>query len=568
MLESLSVKNVALIDSLTVEFEKGLNVLSGETGAGKSILIGALSFLLGGKTGTDIIRNGTEEALVSGEFFLPAASGTSSVGDSLAFKWLSERGIEPDGGRVLLRRNLKQNGRSSAWIQNTPVTRAELAEFTSFLVDIHGQHDHQSLFKVAEHRRFLDGFAGITDEVKDFTDLYVSLAEKKQELSDITDSEKDADEKRELLTFAVEEITKAKLKAGEDEVLKAEEKKLTQFEKLFELVNETSENLNGEQGIIPLLRKSVRCFSEAENMDKSLSECLRRMENCFYELEDTAGEIVSYLSGLTFSPGQLEEIQERLSLIYKLEKKYGGSVENVLQYCKDAERRIENFSKSTEDKEALTALIKELQTKIIKAGRAISERRKTEAANLQKKVVEILSHLGMGKTEFKTEVSARTSADGRQSANAYGFDEVEFMISPNPGEPLKPLTKIASGGELSRVMLALKTVLSAGDEADTLIFDEIDTGIGGEVALSVASHMKELSKKKQILCITHLAVIASHADNQIKIEKSVDGNTTRTTAFAVKGTKRVEEIARMLAGDGFSGASLSHAEELLGKYSG
>ena len=559
MLENISVKNIALIDSLFVEFEKGLNVLSGETGAGKSILIGALTLLLGGKTSTDFIRTGTDEAAVSGSFFI----GNKHIE---ALKWLDEHGIEPEDNRVLIRRNLKQNGRSNAWIQSTTVTRNELEDFTSLLVDIHGQHDHQSLFRIAEHRRFLDSFAGINNEVKMFTSLYAELAEKRTELENLNLSEKELAEKQELLQFAIDEITKAKLKEDEKEELEAEEKRLNQFEKLFEALNTASQLFSDESGIISLTKKAMHNLETAKNCDEGLEDLLKRLETGYYELDDISSSIDSYLSKLTFNPERVEQVQERLSLIYKLTKKYGATIHDVLNYAQNAEEQLESLSKREAGKSELEQKIGILQSKLLKLGRILSEKRKEASSKLQKEVEEVLSNLGMPKTKFQVRVDTRLPEGNRLSANPYGFDDIEFMISPNAGEPLRPLAKIASGGELSRVMLALKTVLAEGDEADTLIFDEIDTGIGGEVAISVASHMKKLSQKKQILCITHLAVIASHADNHIKIEKNTMGQTTKTSAAAVSGKTRLEEIARMLAGDELSEASLKHAEELLVKY--
>jgi len=559
MLENISVKNIALVDSLFVEFEKGLNVLSGETGAGKSILIGALTLLLGGKTSTDFIRTGTDEAAVSGSFFI----GNKHIE---ALKWLDEHGIEPEDNRVLIRRNLKQNGRSNAWIQSTPVTRNELEDFTSLLVDIHGQHDHQSLFRIAEHRRFLDSFAGINNEVKMFTSLYAELAEKRTELENLNLSEKELAEKQELLQFAIDEITKAKLKEDEKKELEAEEKRLNQFEKLFEALNTASQLFSDESGIISLTKKAMHNLETAKNCDEGLEDLLKRLETGYYELDDISSSIDSYLSKLTFNPERVEQVQERLSLIYKLTKKYGATIHDVLNYAQNAEEQLEGLSKREAGKSELEQKIGILQSKLLKLGRILSEKRKEASSKLQKEVEEVLSNLGMPKTKFQVRVDTRLPEGNRLSANPYGFDDIEFMISPNAGEPLRPLAKIASGGELSRVMLALKTVLAEGDEADTLIFDEIDTGIGGEVAISVASHMKKLSQKKQILCITHLAVIASHADNHIKIEKNTMGQTTKTSAAAVSGKTRLEEIARMLAGDELSEASLKHAEELLVKY--
>jgi DNA repair protein RecN (Recombination protein N) len=559
MLEDLTVKDFALIDSVSLELGKGLNILSGETGAGKSILIGSLTFLLGGKAGTDSVRTGSEEARVSGTVLLEPCA-------TMARAWLTERGIEPEDGRILLRRTLRANGKSGTWIQDTPITRAELAEFTSFLVDIHGQHDHQSLLKVDEHRRFLDSYAGLEAEVAAFTAQYVSLAAKRKARDDMNTSERDRAQKIELLTFAVDEIRKAGLQPAEEESLQAEEQRLSQHEKLYALMDQVVGSLLSEDGSLPLLKRTRVSLESAAAIDASLESQFGRFENSWYELEDLAETLRQYRDSLSFDPARLEAVEERLSLIYKLKKKYGSTVSEILEYCADAEAQLEQLSQWETNRTHVDAEIAELEAALYRAGSALSEKRKRASASLQTGVEAILRSLGMAGTRFVVDIALREGNDTMQRSGPYGFDNIEFMISPNLGEPIRPLARIASGGELSRVMLALKTVLADADEAGTLIFDEIDTGIGGEVALAVGGHLKELSGRKQILCITHLASIAVRADNQIKIEKSAESGKTVTRAFHVAGKARVEEIARMLAGDGLSAASMQHAEELLGKY--
>jgi DNA repair protein RecN (Recombination protein N) len=560
MLEDLSVKDFALIDSASIEFEKGLNILSGETGAGKSILIGSLTFLLGGKAGADSIRTGAEESRVSGTVFL-------EPGARLARDWLSAKGIEPDGERVLLRRTLRTNGRSGTWIQDVPVTRSELAEFTSFLVDIHGQHDHQSLLKVEEHRRFLDSYAGIETEVAAFTAMYSALAQKRKLRDEMNTSEKERVQKIELLEFAVEEIRKANLAPAEEDNLQAEEQRLSQHEKLFALIDQACEALCGAEGGIPVLKKIRGALENAAGIDQTLDAPLSRFESSYYELDDIAATLRHYRDGLSFDPARLEEIEERLSLIYKLKKKYGATVAEVLLYANDAESQLEQLSGWEANRSLIDAEIASIERDLYAAGIAISEKRRAAAVTLKAGVEEILKTLGMAGTSFTVQLALKEGSDTVQRSGPYGFDTVEFLISANRGEPERPLARIASGGELSRVMLALKTVLADADEVGTLIFDEIDTGIGGEVALAVGGHLKKLSRRKQILCITHLASIAVRADNQVKIEKNSDSGKTITRAFAVSGRARTEEIARMLAGDGFSAASVQHAEELLSRYS-
>ena len=560
MLENLSIKNVALIDSLEINFSKGFNVLSGETGAGKSILINSISFLLGGKSNLDIIRHGAEEASVSAVFSI-------SKNSENARQWLTSHQIELENNEVLIRRTLKTNGRSSIWIEGVQITRTELVDFTSFLIDIHGQHDHQSLFKISEHRRFLDGFARIENEVKTFTKMYTELASLREKYASLIEKEKDKKEKNEFLSFAIEEIEKAKLKDGEEEKLKEEEIRLSHFEKLFSSIKDIVDIFNGEHGGINNLRKVNHYFDDAVNMDKNLLSYAKRFETAFYEIEDISDSLFSYYSNMSFSPERLEEIEQRLSLIYKLEKKYGASIKDVLNFYENAKNTIENENNATEAKEALAKNIKTLEASILELGRFITKKRKENTIKLQEEVENILKYLNMEKAHFGVNITTKEENEGHLTANPFGFDEIEFMISANPGEQLKPLAKIASGGELSRVMLALKTVLSENDEVETLIFDEIDTGIGGEVALSLASQIKRLSEKKQILCITHLAVIAAHADNHIKVEKHVADSKTFTQAFVIENERRVEEIARMLSGDELSPIAFNHASQLLEKYS-
>lgn len=559
MLEDLTVKDFALIDSVSLEFSRGFSILTGETGAGKSILIGSLTFLLGGKASMDLIRTGADEARVSGTIFLEPNARS-------AREWLSDHGIQPENDRVLLRRALRTNGKSASWIEDTPITRAELVEFTSLLVDIHGQHEHQSLLRIEEHRRFLDAFAGIEDEVRAFTAYYSELAAKRKLRDEMSTSEKERAEKAELLRFAIDEITAEKLSPSEEDDLSAEEQRLSQHEKLFAVLEQLTESLSASDGSVPKLNRARSHLETISSIDPSLSPLLSRLESAYYELDDIADSLRQYHAGLAFDPSRLEFIQERLSVIYKLKKKYGATVPDVIAYVESAETQLVQLESWESNRKQVEQEIADLERTVYRAGTLLSEKRRQASEALEKQVEEILGSLGMVSTRFRVQITLREGTDTMQKSGPYGFDTIEFMISPNAGEPLRPLVKIASGGELSRVMLALKTVLAAADEAGTLIFDEIDTGIGGEVALSVGAHLKALSAEKQIICITHLASIAVRADNQIKIEKTVQSGKTVTRAFPVSGTGRVEEIARMLAGDGMSAASVQHAEELLSRY--
>uniref|UniRef100_UPI003FEF2768 DNA repair protein RecN n=1 Tax=Treponema succinifaciens TaxID=167 RepID=UPI003FEF2768 len=326
-----------------------------------------------------------------------------------------------------------------------------------------------------------------------------------------------------------------------------------------------------EKGIIFLLKKICGTASKALDSDKSLEPLENRLQSAFYEIDDIAGEFRRYASSLVFDPERLEQVQERLELIFRLKQKYTGrnsSVANLLSYAENASRQLEELGGSTFDKSILEKEISELGKKVYVLAKSLSEKRKSAAEKMSLDVEKILCSLGMKDTKFRVGLTEKEGNAVEQKCGPYGMDNIEFLISANPGSPLNPLAKIASGGELSRVMLALKTILSDGDLAGTLVFDEIDTGIGGEVAVSVGSHMKLLAEKKQILCITHLASIAVYADNQIKIQKGVEGNTTASNVFEVSDEERVKEIARMLSGDSDSSQSLEHASAMLKKFGG
>lgn len=580
MLEDLSIKDFALIDNASVEFKEGFTVLSGETGAGKSLLIGALTFLLGGKSGVELIRTGAHEAIVSGTFYLGEnlSSKKELHADSEpanAFEWLDIHGIPYEENRILLRRFVRENGKSGAWIGDTSVTRAELSAFSSFLIDIHGQHEHQSLMKVAEHRKYLDSYAGLTEKVSDFTHLYSTLVAKRAELAEFNSDEKDREQRIELLNFAIKEISEAKLKPGEDKELDDEENKLSSFEKLYsdiETITSIMEGGEGGEGIVAALKKIRGVSQHSVTMDKNLESLNQRLDSAFYELSDIADEYRSYSQGLVFDPEYLAKVQERQTLIYNLKKKYASSVsapiEEVISYCEDAQKKLAVLESSSENKESLKKEISELERQVYSEAKAISSARKIAAEKMSSGVVGVLSSLGMAHTRFSVNIAEKGGTDSTQKIGPYGIDDVEFLISANPGQPLQPLAKIASGGELSRVMLSLKTILAASDPVGTMIFDEIDTGIGGEVAVSIGSHLKNLASKRQVLCITHLASIAVYADNQIKIKKDVADGHTQTHVNVIDGEERVAEIARMLSGDAGSAASLEHARAMLEKFSG
>jgi DNA repair protein RecN (Recombination protein N) len=578
MLEELTIRNFALVDSISLSFRPGFNVLTGETGAGKSIIVGSLGFLMGVKTETDVIRSGCEEASVS-------AIVSIGKGNDGAFEWLRSREINSEEDTVIVRRNIKTTGRGSIYIQETPVTRTDLSGFMTLLFDLHGQHDHGSLLRKENHRRFLDAFAGIEDEVLAYNRVFTELAEKRKTLEASFSSQKDREARMEILRYAVDEISAAALRGGELRDLENEAQILSGFEKLAGHINNASDSFfDGEGSLVSLARRCRSALDGAASIDASLSVLQKRIEDLYYEAEDIAGELRSYRDGLNYDPRRQQAIDERLALLYKLKRKYaetpsdapgmpdGGAVsveDAMLAYRAAAEAEIEALSNIEENRENLKATIGALEKDI--ASRAASLRQKRTAASgvLGQQITGILKRLGMPNARFSPSIMAKTQQgqDGRSTVvfGPWGAEEVEFLISANTGEPLKDLSRIASGGELSRVMLAIKSVLSATDNAETLIFDEIDAGIGGEVALAVGEYLEKMGESRQIFCVTHLASIAVRAGNHFKVEKRTEDGRTFTGVGPLSADGRRREIARMLSGDGGK-AALAHADDLIAKY--
>jgi len=560
MLEELIVNNYALIERLQVRFAAGLNILTGETGAGKSILIGALGLLLGAKADSEAVRAGTEETDVS------AVSRVE--GNPEALRWLAAQGIEPEQGEVILRRVVKKNGKSAGYIQASAVPLSALKEFTGILFDVHGQHEHHSLLNTENHRRLLDRFGDHERLVEDFSALYSSLREARDALTEALSGEKQRRERAELLRFAVQEIEEAKLEAGEEEALKAEQVLLANHEKLVHALEELhAATAESRGGAVVGLRQARARLVEALQIDPALTPLSRQLDNIFYELEDFCEGLGRYRAGVLFDPARLDQVEERLALVRRLQKKYGPSVAAVLQYRLDSLNELEGFENNEETRKRLEAEIASLEVRLKQQAAGLSERRSSAAQGLQQNIEQELRQLGMPKVHFQVLLEDRVNEAGKLVYTPTGKDRIEFLISPNLGEPYRRLAQIASGGELSRIMLAIKSSLSASDSVDTLIFDEIDAGIGGEVALAVGERLKILSRHKQVLCITHLATIAVRAENHLKVEKLTRGQRTVTQIEVVTGENRRAEIARMLAGDRTGDTSLRHAEELLARYS-
>lgn len=579
MLEELSIRNYALIDSISLSFRGGFNVLSGETGAGKSIIVGSLSFLMGGKADADVIRSGAEEASVS-------AVVSVSKNNREVLAWLQSRDIEREEDTVIVRRSIKTNGRGSIYIQNAPVTRTDLAEFMGILFDLHGQHNHESLLRKESHRRYLDQFAGIEEEAAAYNRAFTGLAEKRKALEASLSSERDRDARIELLQYAVDEIAKAAPRAGELCELENESQRLSDFEKLAGYVNSAAAALfEDEQSVLSLGRRARNALDNAAAIDGALGETQKRLEDLYYEAEDLAASLRSYRDALTYDPRRLAEVDERLALLYRLKKKYGhpqtktaGDEEAILAYQSEAQAELDALSGAGENREKLRGEIAAMEKDLAARAAALRQKRAAASGKLAERITGILTRLGMPNARFQASIAPKSRDPGATGGalvlGPWGAEDVEFLISANTGEPLKELARIASGGELSRVMLAIKTVLAAGDggaaaggadSIETLVFDEIDTGIGGEVALSVGEYLTKIGEYKQIFCVTHLASIAVRAGNHFKVEKRTEGGRTFTGVGPLSSEGRRKEIARMLAGDSGE-AALAHADDLIGKY--
>lgn len=559
MLEQLLVQNYALIDDAKIQFSGGLNILSGETGAGKSILIGALGLLLGEKGDTSTIRSGAESAEVSGRIVVS--------GNPETLAWLKEHGLEDDDGTVVIRRTLNTSGRGGIYIQSSPVTRKDLRELTSFLFDVHGQHEHQSILSTVQQQRLLDRFGGFEERVEGLSADFQELSVKKKEFASMEKAEMERAREADILEFALNEIDRAALSAEEEDSLQREKKILAEHEKLARLLEQFREDsAESRGGSLRQLRSARDALREICAIDAGLTGLYERLESAFYEIEDITEAVRTYHDGIDFSPERLEACESRLAEIHRLEKKYGSSVEEVLRYREEAAAKLEKLSRWEEDKESVKAEIAGLEKDLRRNAGELSELRKQAADTLEKRIAEKLHALGMPKGRFSIRIDQKLSPAGKPVCGPRGFDSVEFLISPNEGEPAKPLKDIASGGELSRVMLAIKTIFAETDHVTSLIFDEIDAGIGGEVAVAVGEHLASLGKYKQILCITHLASIALRADNHIQVRKESRDGRTLTLVGRVTGDDRVGEIARMLAGDSSGRESLEYAEELLKKY--
>jgi DNA repair protein RecN (Recombination protein N) len=561
MLKELSIKNFAIIDQLRVEFAPGLNVLTGETGAGKSIVVDALSLALGERANVDLIRTGFQEAVVEASFELDNRI------DSDITTMLSEQGIEMDpGGDLIVRRVLSSSGKNKVYINGSLANLATLAAVGVNLADIHGQHEHQSLLSLERQMDLLDTFGGLDAFRNDVTAEYRRLLDIRKVLAELQEGERDRVQREDLLRYQKNEIEAAGLKPGEDEELANVQKVMANAEKLAALSAMVDEALYSSDGsALANLKKAINGLKDVVQIDSSLAGALDLCESGRAQIEEAAREVSSYHNRGEFDPQRLEQIGDRLDLIQKLKKKYGKTIEEIIDFGTKATASLDRMERSTEEIENLKSGIQEIKFGLTDKANQLTKKRKAAARELEKKVEAELSHLGMKKTIFTVKITQEPGGDTFDGLKLgpRGADRVEFLISPNAGEEPRSLAKIVSGGELSRIMLALKTILVEGDSIPTLVFDEVDAGIGGAVAEEVGNKLKRVAKKRQVFCITHLPQIASMAGSHYGVTKSVKDERTNTEVRLLDKQERVDEIARMLGGKTITEATIKHAKEMI-----
>jgi len=567
MLKTLSIKNLAIIEALTIDFENGLNIITGETGAGKSIIMGALNLVFGDRSSSDDIRSGFDEAVIETNFVVRKDSQINSL--------LNESGIEKIDDSLFIKRIISRVGKSKCFINSSPIPVSKLKQIGDSLIDIHSQHQHQWLLDVENHIWALDRYGHYEELLNKVKGSYYSYIFIAQELDKLKKSESDKERLKDLLLYQINEIKNANLIDGEDERLKEERNILVNSQLLLDstsrLYNILDEGSIYGKSVIALLDEVKSELDKIDKIDKRFSQYYEELQNIVSRLNDISADIVRYRDNIDFNSNKLNFIEERLELINKLKKKYGGDLKSIKE-------NLEKFQKEWDEIEHCEDKIKELEEKLDEERKNLStyckeltKLRINVASELEKKIQSELEELNMPKTKFKIQIEQIPSDDGieidsnRCRVTEKGVDNVEFLISPNIGEELKPLKKIASGGELSRIMLALKTILAKIDMIPCMIFDEIDIGIGGETAQRVGEKLRNLAKSHQIICITHLPQIASNGNCHFSVEKKISKGRTITNVKKLNYEERVEEIASLISGKKIDEISKKYAIQLLKK---
>lgn len=546
MLKELIIKNMATIESLSLSLKPGFNVLTGETGAGKSIIIGSLEFLLGEKTDPEIIRTGANTCEIVGVFEVTS--------DELA-SFLAEKGFDSD--ELVIRRVLPKDGRSKSYVNDVPVSLNTLKELGNYLVDIHGQHQHQLLLKPENHLEILDLFGNLTTLREEYKKIFTEWKRTKERINQLERMEQERLNMMDLLSFQIKEIEEAALSPEEEQELVQRYEKLSNIETIRSSLEETHNLLyEAEPNAVSLARKSLHLIEKAVQYDPALEEIRKPLEESLLTLEETTYSIRDYISKLAYDPEELANIRERLDLINSLKRKYGESIEEILNFLSNAKKKLKELKQSSCELEELKEKLPEIEKKLDDLAGKLSLKRKEISVELAGEVVKHFKEIALEKAVFIVRIE-------KQEKNSYGQDRVEFLISTNPGEEPKPLRKVASGGEISRIMLALKTVLADVDRVETLVFDEIDVGISGRISYMVGKKMKQIGRKRQVICVTHSPQIAALADHHIRVFKEVRGGKTYTSVKPLSLEERKEEIAKLLGGEKITPTALEHARQLL-----
>lgn len=551
MLGLLHIENIAIMDNVSLELESGFLALTGQTGAGKSIIIDSINLLTGERSSRELVKSGKDKALVEGAVY------TSS---KEVFEILSDAGIEAfEGEPIILSREITKDGRSTVRINGRVSTTTLLREVCSKIINIHGQNDNQSILDTKFHGEFLDNYADLEARLEDYKKVYDEFRETENLLKQDTDDEEQKAQRKDFLSFQIDEIEQAKLVLGEDEELLLQRQRYLNNEKFEESVNKSYYALSGGDdfdGACSLIKSAEKGLEELSDFEPKAEEILSKIRDIKFELEDIKETIYDLKNGDDFAEIDINYVESRIDTINRLKRKYGAEIEDILNKKDEFIKELESIENSDENKKRLTQKLETLQKEVFKKAEGIEKERIKAADKMKKEVMAELKDLEMDKVVFDTEIK-RTEAGKR------GFNEIQFLISTNPGEPLKPLNKIASGGELSRIILALKVVLSAKDSVSTMIFDEVDVGVGGSAAQKIAEKLKSISKNRQVIVITHLAQIASFADNHYLISKKVEGDSTRSEIILLDENERINEIARIMSGSVITDSVRKAAIEML-----
>jgi len=550
MLRELRVRNLAVIESATVTFAAGLNVLSGETGAGKSILVDAVLLLRGERAQADVIRAQAESALIEGLFEVEAGSAAGQI--------LSDAGLATDDGQIVVRRELARSGRHRAFVNDSPVTVALLERVGDCLLEVHGQHEHQGLLQAGQQLALLDRFAGTDEQAGRVAALHGKHRAARQELEGTRAAERDRAQREDLLRFQVRELDAAHLRPGEEDALRVERRRLQSAERLLNGLTEVERQLDDEgDSALARLARAARGLRDLGRLDPALTVPADTLDSAGVLLDEALRAVRAMRAATTEEPGRLEAIEERLDALTRLKRKYGDSEATMLAFRDTAGHELDRLARHDEVVMEQERLLNQVEAELGEVAAELSARREAAAQRLQTLVEREIRTLGMDRAVFRIALE-RGSLDG---ITLRGWDRVEFRLSANPGEAPKALARAASGGELSRAMLAVRAVLAAADEVPTVIFDEVDAGIGGQTAGVVGDRLAVVAARRQVLCVTHLAQIAARASHHVRVSKHVQGGRSRASVEVLRGEARVTEIARMLGGE--TKAALRHARELL-----